>query len=646
MERPETQTSAPDAASDPKRGPRVQSLTAEVGNLLHHAESKESFYATLVQLCRQRFEASVGRVAWNDRGEMRAAISHDARVARSMARRFESDYLRPLAEEVESHPSPEPKLKRYERGDQKMTLASAPLVDAATGSCAGSITLLIAGSEQRASSLLPALDGVAAVASALLVASFPKKTVAEVTGDSPPTPPEQASTTLHNQPALKALAKASPFSSTKEFGFSLVNSLCAQLQAEQVFFGVERGQKIVIEAISGVPDFKASSPGVDAVRQSMEECLDRADTCVAQTNRPAESQSAPIHQQWSMASRNSCVCSIPLKDGATVAGIVSVRRSGERPFTKEMLNQVGQLFTGYGAALRTVERANRSPQSQLKNAITDSMRHILKSGTWARRVVLLTFLCGVAWFFFGTMTYRPVCRTRVTAADLQHFSAPFDGKLTAVHVRPGQMVKAGQVLVEFDTTDLRFERNSLLREIEATRVDLRQAIGDNDLPRAALARSRINVLEVQTAGLDRRISDAVVRAPADGTVVLSDLEQRVGQLFSLGDEILQFAGNGDWLLEIEIPDDIANFVATKQTGTFAASSFPTEKQAFTVRHIDGAATIVEQRNVFIARAPLESRPAWMRTGMEGTARLNTTKRPIWWVALHRVVDWARINFWV
>jgi hypothetical protein len=56
--------------------------------------------------------------------------------------------------------------------------------------------------------------------------------------------------------------------------------------------------------------------------------------------------------------------------------------------------------------------------------------------------------------------------------------------------------------------------------------------------------------------------------------------------------------------------------------------------------------MMQDRNVFIARAPLEAHPDWMRTGMEGTARVETISRPVWWVAMHRVVDWGRMNFWL
>ena len=131
------------------------------------------------------------------------------------------------------------------------------------------------------------------------------------------------------------------------------------------------------------------------------------------------------------------------------------------------------------------------------------------------------------------------------------------------------------------------------------------------------------MLQAQADSISRQIQDARIYAPASGTVVVSDLEQRIGQVFPQGQEIFQFAADGNWLLEIEVPDDIANYVTAEQTGTFSAASHPDEKQSFTLKHIDGAAMTVQDRNVFMARAPLETRPEWMKSGMEGTARVET-----------------------
>jgi hypothetical protein len=52
------------------------------------------------------------------------------------------------------------------------------------------------------------------------------------------------------------------------------------------------------------------------------------------------------------------------------------------------------------------------------------------------------------------------------------------------------------------------------------------------------------------------------------------------------------------------------------------------------------------KNVFIAEATVEDNPAWMRAGMEGVARIDAGTRRVWWVALHRMIDYLRLTFWL
>jgi biotin carboxyl carrier protein len=402
----------------------------------------------------------------------------------------------------------------------------------------------------------------------------------------------------------------------------------------------------VVEAISGTADFKANSPAVALARQAMEECMDHGRVVSVQHAQLPEMEVLPIHRQWSTETGNACVCSIPLLEGTQIVGVISIRRHAANPFRSEELEKLQQLIAPYGSAIRVVDKASRSVGMQLKTAAGESARKTFGPGAWGRRIVLGSLAVALLWFLMGSMTYRPLCRTRVVAADLRHFSAPYNGRLKKVYVRAGQEVSAGELLAEFDTADLWMGLNRLTRQIRATQVEFRQAMEEDDLAKAALNRAQVSVLQAEAATIQKQIRESRILAPSEGTVLLTDLEQRVGQTFAQGEQLLQFAAAGEWLLEIEVPDDIANYVSPAQVGTFAAASFPTERQPFEIQHMDGAATTVHDRNVFIARASLQSRPDWMRSGMEGTAQVTTVDRPVWWVALHRVVDWARLHFWI
>ena len=52
------------------------------------------------------------------------------------------------------------------------------------------------------------------------------------------------------------------------------------------------------------------------------------------------------------------------------------------------------------------------------------------------------------------------------------------------------------------------------------------------------------------------------------------------------------------------------------------------------------------KSVYVAEADLTENAAWLRPGMEGSARINLGDRSVWWVMSHRMVNYFRMNFWL
>lgn len=650
------------------------SLTVMVQRLLQDCPSKQAVYDTVLNVCRERLPASVVRADYRVGAVLLSEIRHDERVAEAAAKKFSEKFLAQLAQEVRTSKTPEAQFKRFERGDQKMMVAASPVIDIASGQVDGVITLMMGGSSHRPEFILPVLDGITASVSAALMGrtiAASKQNPPAATRIHPPAAGQEspqasvptagavlagatAATAAAVQPAVdpqvSALSRASKFSNLKEFGYTLVNTISNQLQCEQVAFGSESRSKIKLQAISGVADFKPSSPGVASIRQAMEECLDEEASVaypeIAATADQAIVVSRPIHQQWSSECNQSSVCSVPLTDGGDVVAVVSLRRSGAKPFTQQEIAKLSSMLESYGPSVRVVEKAGQPVGSRIKSAVQTKASSTMQKGAWGRRIALAGLLLASLWFLFGTLTYKPLCRSTITAANLRHFSAPFDGQLKSVLVKPGQRVTSGEALVEFDTSDLELEEISLQRQIASLEVQVKQSVSEGDLGQASMANARLAVLSTEIQAVRKRISEATVVAPADGVVVLSDLQQRIGQAFPQGEEILQFVVDGDWLLEIEVPDNIVSMVSPEQSGTFAPASDPTNKHEFRIQHVDGAASVIKDRNVFLARATFANQPQQMMTGMEGTSKLITVDRPVWWVALHGVIDWARMNFWL
>ncbi len=443
-----------------------------------------------------------------------------------------------------------------------------------------------------------------------------------------------------------ALGKIAGHSSPREFAYSIVNALANQCGAEQVGFGMTSGQRIQILAISGLSDFKTSSPGVAMMTQAMEECLDFGSLIASPAPAGMDMIPLPIHRRWSAEAGAASVCSIPLSDSEGVTAVVSLRRAGTRPFTKDEMSTFTRTLQPYGHALRMLDRATRPLQQQVKFAAKQSLQKSFAAGSIGRLGLLGGVVLVGLWLVFGSLTYRPMCTARVVAENMVQMTAPGNAKLLKAYVQPGQEVRAGQLLAEFDTTEIVLQLQTLEREIASTEVEVRRSITARDTSSASLHKARVGVLMIQAAGLQERLERARLVAPENGTIVRADLEKRIGQMFVPGDMVLEFAPVGGWSIEIQVPDDIGTLVQPQQTGTFAAASYSSHSMPFEIQYIGGTAQVVDGNNVFIAHAPLAERPEWMKSGMEGSARISTVEKPVWWVLAHRVIDWCRLSFWI
>jgi hypothetical protein len=710
----ESATTEVSPARTPVRSPTTAEFsvqTATLRNQLRNFSSRSDVVAVLLKVVCQTFSTAAARLDFRFGERTEVSLQSVPSMPKELAQKFSEKWLGPLALEIQTDQDHSARSKTYERDGQAIFVASAAILDPASGIPDGAITMLIMGRPDDIQVLVSQLQTLATVAAMRLgelaanrFAAFsisssqstavarkpaepldppnaqfspigrsqdsssavaaqaesgqvglPNATIATSTPTAPSVsvamPQSSSQVSVESQSSVSdlnpaALGKIASHSSPREFGYSIVNALANQSGAEQVAFGITSGQRIQLLAISGLSDFKPSSPGVAMMTQAMEECLDFGSLIASPMPAGMDISPLPIHRRWSADAGGASVCSIPLADSEGVAAVVSLRRAASRPFTRDELTSLTRTLQPYGHALRMLDRATRPLQQQVKFAAKESLQKSFAAGSTGRLGLIGVSLMGGLWLVFGSLTYRPVCTARVVAENMVQMTAPTNAKLLRSYVQPGQEVQAGQLLAEFDTTETTLQLQSLEREIASVEVDVRRSITARDTSSAALHKARVGVLMTQAAGLQERLERARLVAPENGTIVRADLEKRIGQMFQPGDKVLEFAPVGGWNLEIQVPDDIGTLVKPSQIGTFAAASYSSHSMPFEIQYMGGTAQVVDGNNVFIAQAPLAERPEWMKSGMEGTARISTVEKPVWWVLAHRIVDWCRLSFWI
>lgn len=455
--------------------------------------------------------------------------------------------------------------------------------------------------------------------------------------------------TSNVEKGTKAIAKAAEYTSIRELAFAITNSFATKLSCEQVALGLIKRQRVKLLSISGMDDIPKNSPGVQAIKQSMEECMDVGKPIACRFRAKGESKDASrylLHEKWSESASNAAVASIPVVVGDTQVAIISMRRRNEDPFTEDQIEKALQLIEPFAPAILVVEKASRSAFTHTVDSLTDQVIDLFKPKKIGRKLIALSALIFAMWFCFGQLTHSVTVPCVIQPVEVRHVSAPFEAVIKEALVVAGDQVHAGQILVKFDTSKLELERAHLISQIEMAKIEKKNAINNRDLAAASLADANIKVQTTQLEVTEKQIVQSTIRAFSDGTIIVGDLSKKIGQTVRPDETLFELATTNNWYVELKIPEVDVPHLKAGMKGEFASFARPDQPVSCVIERIVPSAEAIEGKNVFLAETRVEDNPKWMRVGMEGVARIDVGPKQVWWVALHKAVDFVRMKLWI
>ena len=240
-----------------------------------------------------------------------------------------------------------------------------------------------------------------------------------------------------------------------------------------------------------------------------------------------------------------------------------------------------------------------------------------------------------------------------------HLRTMVSGKITAVFVRQGQEVKAGQLLAVLQNPEIEADARMASAELTLASSNLRQ---NQDQPAsgksAQAARERIRLqkeLAVATANLDA----LQIRAPLDGIIVTPDIRQRVGQFLVAGDEFCHLSDPGTMKARIFVSDRDLNDVRPGAPARVKVLPYAFRTYSGHVEQILPAAATdapvsqpqkltrlgQELTNRFVVIMVFPNADGTLRGGMTGAAKITVKSRPLAWQVGRSAWHWLRSQIW-
>lgn len=200
-------------------------------------------------------------------------------------------------------------------------------------------------------------------------------------------------------------------------------------------------------------------------------------------------------------------------------------------------------------------------------------------------LLTMAFLAAcVGWLIFGEVELKVRVLGQAQPVERRILYANEGGVITAVRFVDEQTVREGDILAEMRNEELELEKERLTGEI--ARVQTRLAAletvrsGDGRTSSTSVSaeqaelRIELDSLQKQTAIVDRRIEELVIRAPMSGQVFSDQpVSDWLGRPMARGEPFVTVADRGDkWRLELRIPErDVRHVMAALEAAGEAKS---------------------------------------------------------------------------
>ena len=210
-------------------------------------------------------------------------------------------------------------------------------------------------------------------------------------------------------------------------------------------------------------------------------------------------------------------------------------------------------------------------------------------------------------------------------------TAPLDGVIAQLNVRPNQSVHKGELLLRFDNTVLNAQAEVAERALGVAEAELRtsaqRAFGDADSKaKLDLLAAQVEQKRAELAWSQDLLQRSEVRAGRDGIAVFADADQLKGKPVSTGMRLMELANPQQAELKIELDvGDAINFPDKADVVLFLDSD-PLQRHDASLERIAYESALTPQGSLawrldarFADRAP--------RIGLRGTAKIYGERVP-------------------
>ena len=425
---------------------------------------------------------------------------------------------------------------------------------------------------------------------------------------------------------------------------TLCNELASRFQFMRVSLGFVEGKYVRIQGLSHIENFEPKMGAIQELESAMEEALDQNEEIVLPS--PVDQWKAVVrsHESYSHKYGSENIVSFPLRVKEEPVAVLTCESAS--PFTTDEIRCLRMICDQVVRRLFDLKQSDRWFGARLSGWIRNKLSIVFGvEHTFAKLMTLI--VSGLICFIvFGQYDYRIKSPFILKTDSLAYIQAPFDGYISKVDVKIGDIVEKGDFLLELDTRDLRLKEAEIVADIHQFSRAEEKARSNDQLADMKIAQARLKRSQLELQRVQYFLEQAKVKAPFSGIVVQGERQKLLGAPVRQGDLMYKIAEMKKYYIQLDVDEQDIQEILINQSGKIAFLSRPETTFSIKITQISYTALVKEKKNIFEVRAILDGAPqGWWRPGMSGVGKIDIEERPIIWILTHRTIDFFRLYFW-
>jgi len=429
------------------------------------------------------------------------------------------------------------------------------------------------------------------------------------------------------------------------------NRLKRQLDADRVSLSWVGADEVRLVSMSDTEHVDRRQDLVQSIEAAMEECFDQGTPIVSPIPSGAgrrevlagcvrRCHEALLHEQGGGA-----VCSVPLRDGDGIVGILTVEKPRPARFGARSITHLQTVAELLGPALAVRAREERPLRARAAETARAGAGRLIGRQHVGLKIAAVLGASLLLYACLATWPYRLQAPFRFQADAMRVYSAFFDATIEEVDARKGQHVKEGHVLARLDASRILIELQKVAAQLDEQKTIHLTAMRDGKTAAARRAEARGRRFEAEKKLLEHQSAHAALTAREDGVVISGDWLSRLGERVERGQALFEVAPLEKLHAVIYVDEADVDRVRPGSEGQLSTRGRAEQVIGFRVLRVVPLGEPYRGRNVFEVHAELAEHERWMLPGMEGTAKIDAGRAAPIWIMTHRLVDFLRLQMW-